>query len=72
MLENLRDKLDTIEILRLLISEYKAAHTKCLCPLTRQKIAWDWHKAVMIYKLRQREALDLADELVTDLKAVLA
>lgn len=72
MIKQLEEKLDTIEILRLLISEYKAEHKKCLCPIARQRIAWDWHKAQMLKKIRQKEALELADQILPDLNTILA
>lgn len=65
MIEELTEKLETIEILRLLASEYKQAHAKCLCPITRMRIGWDWHKAVLLKKARQKEALALADQAVS-------
>lgn len=71
MIKQLEELLDTIEILRFLISEYKVNHEKCQCPITRQKIAWDWHKAQMLKKIRQKEALELADKLIPDLNSIL-
>jgi len=72
MIELLEEKLESIEILRLLASEYKAAHKECLCPFTRQRIAWDWHKAIILKKIRQKEVLDLADQIIPNLKEIFA
>jgi hypothetical protein len=71
MIKQLEETLDTIELLRIIISEYRAEHAKCLCALSRQRIAWDWHKAVILYKRRQKEALELADQLIPDLNSIL-
>lgn len=71
MLKQLEELLDTIEILRFLIQEYKEEHKKCLCPMARHKIAWDWHRAIILKKKRQREALELADQLIPDLNSIL-
>nr|WP_287937769.1 hypothetical protein [Algoriphagus sp.] len=71
MIKQLEETLDTIELLRIIISEYRSDHAKCLCPLSRQRIAWDWHKAVCLYKKRQKEALELADQLIPDLNSII-
>lgn len=72
MIKQLEEKLDTIELLRLLASEYKAEHQRCQCPFTRQRIAWEWHKAINLKRIRQREALDLADQIIPNLNSILA
>jgi len=72
MIKQLEELLDTIELLRIIISEYKRDHSTCLCLHTRQRIAWDWHKAVILYRRRQKEALELADQILPDLNSILA
>lgn len=71
MIKELEEKLDTIEILRLLCKAYKEEHDKCPCAFARQRIAWDWHKAQILKKTRQREVLELADQLIPDLNSIL-